>query len=166
MLCPSQLAHQLERWVRGIRRTAALLVSALQGSGSGEDCGVEGEGRTTPQTTTCLRIQDSVRQTWSSPSMVAARLPEAASLLAFQWYNCTSLLPGRASLLLLQQLQGFVPFPDLQVGRKTSHPRETKNFVCHVPPQGCSTQVCQRGQTGNGRGEMIAAQWRQECLEH
>lgn len=113
----------------------------------------EGEGRTTM---TCLRIQDSVQHnplpTWQQGFQ---RLHPS---LLFQWYNCTSLLPGRASQdLLLQQLQGFVPFPHLQVGRKTSHLRGTKRFGCHIPPQGCSTLMCQRRQTGKGIREMIAA---------
>ena len=72
---------------------------------------------------------------------------------------------ARASLdLLLQQLR-FVPFPGLQVGRKASHPGGTKNFGCHLPPQGSSTKVCQRRQSEKGSGERIAAQRRQEGLE-
>jgi len=78
---------------------------------------------------------------------------------------CVSFL-ARASLdLLLQQLQGFIPFPGLQVGRKASHLVGTKNFGCHLPPQGSSTKVCQRTQSENGSGERIAAQQRWGGLE-
>lgn len=64
--------------------------------------------------------------------------------------------PARASLDLLQQLQGFVPFPGLQVGRKASHLGGTKNFGCHLR---CvrgdrGRRAAGRGQQPNGDGEV------------
>lgn len=114
---------------RGRRRTAALLAFPWLRTVSGEGCGVEGEGSNSSNHDL---LQDSG---FNSADVILSRcgcsktsrgciLPCLSSGLTVH----VSFL-ARASLdLLLQQLQGFIPFPGLQVGRKASHPGGHKEF--------------------------------------
>lgn len=142
----------------GRGKAAALLASALQGSVSGEGCSVEGEEGQTNSLNHDLPQDPGFTPadmvlSWHGCSKASeGYIPPclSSSVTAFVSF------PARASRdLLQQQLQGFIPFPGLQVSRKTRHPRGTKNSGCHLQPQGC-----QRRQNEKDSGERVAAQWR------